>query len=263
MIVRRICRSHKKTTVFGIFTNNNTNLSVMFIKIGDIKPADYKGIKVLAAHGLHSDIFRMLNPYLKRGMHILDFGCGQGAFSQRLIDAGAIVDACDIDTDQIKAQVQRKFKLDLNKAEILNSISDKYDMVVAVEILEHLNNPWKYLSDCLSVLKEDGIIVLSTPNISSFPSRLRFFMRGTILAYEKTDLAHGHITPLSYVQLENMFNYYNIDILEKGHAGTIPFFHLFGVSTFSFFRNIILPFFYPFMTGPKKGRSLVYILRKN
>lgn len=263
MIVRRICRSHKKTMVFGIFTDNNTNLSVMFIKIGDLKPADYKGIKVLAAHGLHSDIFKILNPYLKRGMHILDFGCGQGAFSQRLIDAGTIVDACDIDTDQIKAQVQRKFKLDLNKAEILNSISDKYDMVVAVEILEHLNNPWKYLSDCLSVLKEGGIIVLSTPNISSFPSRLRFLMRGTILAYEKTDLAHGHITPLSYVQLENMFNYYNIEILEKGHAGTIPFFHLFGVSTFSFFRNIILPFLYPFMTGPKKGRSLVYILRKN
>jgi SAM-dependent methyltransferase len=233
----------KKKTVFGIFTNNNPNLSFMFIKIGDIKPPDYKGIKVLAAHGLHSDIFEILNPFLKKGMHILDFGCGQGAFSQRLIDAGMIVDACDIDTDQIKAQVHGKFKLDLNKAEILN--------------------PWKYLSDCLSVLKEGGIIVLSTPNISSFPSRLRFFMRGTLLAYEKTDLAHGHITPLSYVQLENMFSFYKMDILKKGYAGTIPFFHLFGLSTFSVFRNIFLPFFYPFMTGPKKGRSLVYILRKN
>ena len=58
----------------------------MFIKIGDIKPPDYKGIKVLAAHGLHSDIFKIVNPYLKNGMHILDFGCGEGAFSQRLID---------------------------------------------------------------------------------------------------------------------------------------------------------------------------------
>jgi hypothetical protein len=88
-------------------------------------------------------------------------------------------------------------------------------------------------------------------------------MRGTLLAYEKTDLVHGHITPLSYIQLENIFNFYNIEILRKGYAGTIPFWHLFGLSVFSFFRNIILPFFYPFMTGPKRGRSLVYILRKN
>jgi 2-polyprenyl-3-methyl-5-hydroxy-6-metoxy-1,4-benzoquinol methylase len=253
----------RKMTVFGIFANNCNNLSVMFIKIGDLKPPDYKGIKVLAAYGLHSDIFEIVNPYLKKGMNILDFGCGQGAFSQRLIDAGMIVDGCDIDTDQIKAHIHGKIKLDLNKAEVLNSIPNKYDMVVAIEILEHLNNPWKYLGDCLSVLKDGGIIVLSTPNISSFPSRLRFFMRGSLLAYEKTDLAHGHITPLSYVQLENMFNFYKIDILKKGHAGTIPFFHLFGISTFSAFRNLILPFFYPFMTGPKRGRSLVYILRKN
>ena len=252
-----------KTTVFGIFTNNSTNLPVMIIKIGDLKPPDYKGIKVLAAYGLHSDILEILKPYLKKGMHVLDFGCGQGAFSQRLIDAGMLVDGCDIDTDQIKAQVRGKFKLDLNKTEILDSISDKYDLVVAVEILEHLNNPWKYLNDCLSVLKEGGIIVLSTPNISSFPSRLRFFMRGTLLAYEKTDLVHGHITPLSYVQLENMFDFYKIEILKKGYAGTIPLIHLFGLSTFSLFRNIVLPFLYPFMAGPKRGRSLVYILRKN
>jgi len=235
----------------------------MFIKIGDIKPPDYRGIKVLASHGLHSDIFKIVNPYLKNGMHILDFGCGEGAFSQRLIDEGMIVDGCDIDTDQIKAHVHGKITLDLNKPDILNSIPEKYDMIMAVEIIEHLNNPWKYLSDCLSVLKAGGIIVLSTPNISSFPSRLRFFMRGTLLAYEKTDLVHGHITPLSYVQLENMFNFNKLEILTKGYAGTIPFIHLFGFSTFSVFRNLILPFFYPFMTGPKKGRSLVYILRKN
>ena len=235
----------------------------MFIKIGDLKPPDYNGIKVLAAHGLHSDIFEILNPYLEEGMHILDFGCGEGAFSQRLIDAGMTVDGCDINTDQIKAVVHKKITLDLNKPNILDSVSDKYDMVLAVEIIEHIENPWKYLSDCLSVLKERGIIVLSTPNISSFPSRLRLFMRGTLIGYEKADLAHGHITPLSFVQLENMFEDYKIEILQKGYAGTIPFFHLFGFSTFSFFRNVVLPVFYPFMSGPKRGRSLVYILRKN
>jgi hypothetical protein len=113
------------------------------------------------------------------------------------------------------------------------------------------------------VLKEGGIIVLSTPNISAFPSRLRFFMRGSLIAYEKTDLAHGHITPLSFVQLENMFEHFNLEVLKKDHAGPIPIFHFFGLSLFSLLRNTVLPLFYPFMSGPKKGRSLVYILKKS
>jgi 2-polyprenyl-3-methyl-5-hydroxy-6-metoxy-1,4-benzoquinol methylase len=235
----------------------------MFIKIGNLDQLEYNGIKEMAAYSLHSDVFKMLNPYLRKDMHILDFGCGQGAFSQRLVDAGMKVDACDIDTDQIKANVNKKITLDLNQRDLKNSITDKYDLIVALEIIEHLQNPWKYLSDCLELLNEGGIIVFSTPNIASFPSRLRFFMRGTLIAFEKSDLAHGHITPLSYVQLENIFNFYQLEILKKGYAGTIPLLHFFGLSTFSLLRNTFLPFFYPFMSGPKRGRALVYILKKN
>lgn len=235
----------------------------MFIKIGNLKQLEYKGIMEMAAYGLHPQVFELLKPFLKPGMQILDFGCGQGAFSQRLIDAGMIVDACDIDTDQIKAAVRNKIKLDLDKANIADSISLKYDIVIAMEIIEHLQNPWKYIEDCLSILNENGIIVLSTPNISNFASRLRFFMRGSLIAFEKPDLAHGHITPLSFIQLENMFNSYKLEILKKGFAGDVPIFHFFGLSTFSLFRNTVLPLFYPFMSGPKRGRALVYILRKN
>lgn len=234
----------------------------MFIKIGNLEQLEYKGILEMAAHGLHPQVFDLLKPFLKPGTEILDFGCGQGAFSQRLTDAGMIVDACDIDTDQIKAAVRNKIRLDLNKPDITDSISLKYDMVIALEIIEHLHNPWKYIEDCLSILKENGIIVLSTPNISNFASRLRFFMRGSLIAFEKPDLDHGHITPLSFIQLENMFGTFNLEILKKGYAGDVPLFHFFGLSTFSFFRNTVLPLLYPFMSGPKRGRALVYILRK-
>lgn len=235
----------------------------MFLKFGELKPSDYNGIRVLAAHGLHEDIFRIMRPYISAPKRILDFGCGEGAFSQRLIDAGMIVDGVDINTSQTKAAHRKRYELDLNTADVSKIVDQKYDVVVAMEILEHIHNPWKYLNDCKSVLKDGGIIILSTPNISSFPSRLRFFMRGTLIAYEKTDLIHGHITPLSFIQLENMFNNFDLKILEKGYAGPIPIFHFFGFSLFSILRNTILPLLYPFMSGPKKGRSLVYVLKKN
>lgn len=234
----------------------------MFIQIGNLKPPEYNGIQEMAAYRLHSDVFGLLEPYLKKGMHILDFGCGQGAFSQRLVDAGMIVDACDINTEQIKAKVSKKITLDLNKELDPASFSEKYDMLIALEILEHLQNPWKYLSDCKKLMNDDGLILLSTPNISNFVSRLRFFMRGSLIAFEKTDLVHGHITPLSFIQIENLCDQLGLEVLKKGNAGPVPIFHLYGLSVFSFFRNTLLPLFYPFMSGPKRGRALVYILRK-
>jgi 2-polyprenyl-3-methyl-5-hydroxy-6-metoxy-1,4-benzoquinol methylase len=235
----------------------------MFIKTGNLKQSDYKGIPEMAAYRLHSDIFVMLKPYLTGKLNILDFGCGQGAFSQRLVDLGMVVDACDINTDQVKAKVNRKIKLDLNSEIPADEFPYKYDIILALEIIEHLHNPWKYLDDCLKLLKKGGIIVLTTPNISNFISRLRFFMRGSLLAFEKTDLKHGHITPLSFVQIENMCNQFNLEILEKGFAGPIPLIHIYDLSRFSLVRNTILPLLYPFMSGPKKGRALIYILRKN
>jgi 2-polyprenyl-3-methyl-5-hydroxy-6-metoxy-1,4-benzoquinol methylase len=235
----------------------------MFIKTGSLKQSEYKGIPEMAAYKLHSDIFEMLKPYLKEKLHILDFGCGQGAFSQRLLDHGMLVDACDINTGQLKAKVIRKIELDLNNEIPPDKFPVKYDVILALEIIEHLHNPWKYLDDCLKLLKNGGIIVLTTPNISNFISRLRFLMRGSLLAFEKTDLKHGHITPLSFVQIENMCDHFKLEILEKGYAGPIPVIHIYELSRFSFLRNTILPLLYPFMSGPKKGRALVYILRKN
>ncbi|HEX2920282.1 MAG TPA: class I SAM-dependent methyltransferase [Bacteroidales bacterium] len=234
----------------------------MLIKFGDLKQAEYAGIQEMAAYNLHKDVFDILKKWIKPGMRALDFGCGQGAFSQRLVDAGLSVDVCDLNTEQIKANVKNRYKIDLNMG-VQDNIPGRYDLIVALEIIEHLHNPWMYLEDCRSLLSEGGLIILSTPNISNFVSRLRFCMRGTLLAYEKNDLAHGHITPLSYIQLENMFDFFKLRILNKGYAGTIPFFHFYGITRFTLLRNTILPLFYPFMSGPKKGRALVYLLSKD
>jgi len=207
----------------------------MLIKIGELKPPDYKGIRVMAAHGLHSEIFELMKPFLKEGMKILDFGCGEGAFSQRLIDAGMTVDGCDINTEQIKAAVSRKITLDLDREIGNQAFTEKYDLLVAMEILEHLQNPWKYVSDCMSLVKDDGIIVLSTPNISNFASRLRFFMRGSLMAFEKPDFVHGHITPLSFIQLENMFDKLGLTASERNMIPHYPVFN--GITQRSLFDN--------------------------
>jgi len=215
-----------------------------------------------AAHGLHQDVFDFVKPLLTPDLSVLDFGCGEGAFAQRLTDAGLAVDACDLDIDQIKGQVKNKIRIDLNQTAFESNFSKKYEMVFAIEIIEHLENPWKTLRDALSVVDEGGYLVLSTPNVSSFISRLRFFMRGTLLAFEKPDLAHGHITPMPFFQLEYVIKCLKLKIVKTGYGGPVPLFHFVELSRYGILRNTLLPFIYPFMSGPKQGRALIYLLQK-
>jgi 2-polyprenyl-3-methyl-5-hydroxy-6-metoxy-1,4-benzoquinol methylase len=229
---------------------------------GSLGSTYYKGMKERAAHGLHQDVFDFVKPFLKINQCVLDFGCGEGAFAQRLTDAGVMVDACDLDIEQIKAEVKTKIKIDLNKSSFSDNFQRKYEMVFAIEIIEHLENPWKTVRDAISALDDGGYLILSTPNVSSFISRLRFFMKGTLLAFEKPDLAHGHITPMPHFQLEYIFQCLNLKIVKKGFGGPVPLFHFVELSRYSILRNSILPILYPFMSGPKQGRALVYVLQK-
>lgn len=101
------------------------------------------------------------------------------------------------------------------------------------------------------LLNEGGIIILSTPNISNFASRLRFFMKGTFLAFEKNDLSHRHIKPLTTFQLEYLFNCLDLKILNKKAVGTLPIIHFTNIFRFAILRNFILPLFHPFMDVEK------------
>jgi 2-polyprenyl-3-methyl-5-hydroxy-6-metoxy-1,4-benzoquinol methylase len=235
----------------------------MLIKFGKLNQSYYKGIFEKAAFGLHSAIIKIVLPHLKPGSRVLDVGCGEGAFSQRLIDQGMTVDVCDIDIDQVKATPNQKIKIDINRQDFSSHFSQKYNAAFGIEIIEHIESPWKFVRDLISVIEDDGLLVISTPNVSSFPSRLRFLMKGRLLAFEKNDLAHGHITPMPYFQLEHIFSECGLSIISKGHGGVIPFFHFADLSRFSLLRNTILPLMYPLMGGPKKGRALIYVLKKS
>ena len=235
----------------------------MIIKFGSLKQKRYKGILEKANHSLHEDVFSMMIDFVNPNSRILDFGCGEGAFSQRLKDFGCHVDACDIDETSFKANVDHFINLDLNREHISDNFDCKYDVVVALEVIEHLENPWKFIRDMKSLLTPNGVIVLSTPNISNFASRLRFMMRGTFLSFEQASFNYGHITPIPSLQLEYIFKQCGLSILNKKAAGILPLFHFENISCFALFRNIIMPILYPVLSGDKKGWCNAYVLKES
>lgn len=116
-------------------------------------------------------VFEFLNDDLS-GKKILDVGCGLGFFSKALIDRGAEVTSFDLG----KNLVAKTVKLCGSKGVVGDVLSieqyfkeNEFDIVVSSECIEHTPNPTIAIEKMIYVLKKDGILSLSTPNLLWWP----------------------------------------------------------------------------------------------
>ncbi len=102
------------------------------------------------------------------GKKILDVGCGAGLLCEPLSRMGGDVTGVDaapqnIATAQAHAQ---NMALDINyyAGELKQQGLGKFDIVCAMEVIEHVNDPAAFLSLLIAHMKDDGLLLLSTPN---------------------------------------------------------------------------------------------------
>jgi len=126
---------------------------------------------------------------------MLDAGTGVGTLAYIFRKLGWNVIACDIDETYYKGG--HFLKLDLNQT--LPFKDETFDAVVCKHVIEHLENPYHILREFYRVLKKEGILVFSTPNITSISSRLLFMRTGNLLYFENRWSTHK--TPLHYAQI--------------------------------------------------------------
>jgi amino acid adenylation domain-containing protein len=91
---------------------------------------------------------------------------------------------------------------------------------VAIEIIEHLENPAHFLRQLRKMLVPDGIIFLTSPNTHNAFSKALFVTHGLFLEFMDQDYArYGHITPLGLWQLRKIYERVRLDLLEEGSTG--------------------------------------------
>lgn len=102
---------------------------------------------------------------------VLEIGAGPGSITRHLQGAGnCSVTAMEIDAEAIKKLspfCERVYQTDLNDAawpEVLVCV-EKFDVVVAADVLEHLYDPWTTLKAMGGLLNSDGYIVISLPHV--------------------------------------------------------------------------------------------------
>lgn len=221
----------------------------------------YKDILIHADKKLHNDAINLFNKYILKGSTVLDIGAGAGAFSLRLFDNGYKVSALDINPEEWKLKEIEFLELDINKG-ISNSVNKTFDSACCLEVIEHIENPWELLRDIRKIVKEDGYLLLSTPNITSFWSRMYFLRKGYFHQFMPYDVDYGHINPITIHELQLIAKNTGWEVCEIIPSGYLP---IFDFSEFKFkliFSNMFRGLFYILSSGFKKGWCLIAVLRK-
>lgn len=113
---------------------------------------------------------------IKSGAIVLDAPCGAGTLALDLADRGFDVFGADVETSAEGLPGVKFRRTDLEGA--LPWPDAHFDAVFSVEGFEHLENGFHLLREFSRVLKPGGILLLTTPNIVSLRSRVRFLGSG-------------------------------------------------------------------------------------
>jgi 2-polyprenyl-6-hydroxyphenyl methylase/3-demethylubiquinone-9 3-methyltransferase len=105
-----------------------------------------------------------------KGLRILDIGCGGGLLSEPMARLGADVVGADaaprnIPVAQVHAE-QSGLEIDYRciTAEELAAAGEQFDVVLNMEVVEHVADPLGYLTACQELLRLGGLMVCSTIN---------------------------------------------------------------------------------------------------
>ncbi|WP_411838428.1 bifunctional 2-polyprenyl-6-hydroxyphenol methylase/3-demethylubiquinol 3-O-methyltransferase UbiG [Paracoccus sp. ME4] len=111
---------------------------------------------------------RSLRPFA--GLEVLDIGCGGGLASEPMARLGATVtgaDATEVNIAVARAHAARQgLEIDYRAttAEALLTTEARFDVVLALEIVEHVADPASFVATCRELLKPGGLLILTTLN---------------------------------------------------------------------------------------------------
>ena len=223
---------------FSLLSNQWWNKSGPFSALHKMSNARIEFIKISAT--------RILNHL--NGIKCLDVGCGGGILSERLARLGATVTGIDASENAIKIanehSIKSRLKINyrcMSTGDLLNSnkkFLNNFDLVIASEVIEHVNNRNLFLSDISNLCRSGGIIIFTTINKSFMGIFLAKFLAESILKTLPRD-THDPEKFISPKQLSLEASKHNI-ILDN-FTGFIPTFKVKEISKKQFGDFVLTP----------------------
>lgn len=237
----------------------------MNIFLGAKSPRFYKDLLIKADLGLHDQIAEVVGKKAPGGSLVLDFGAGEGALSERLFDMGYKVIAADKDAGNFKSKNCDFFSINFDQPDEVDIFVQKhanlFDVVLGVEVIEHVQDQWKYIRQLMAMVKPGGIVLITTPNTTSWLSRIVFLLTGRFHQFADADLNYGHINPVSPWEMDLIMKDAGATNIEIRSAGTLPPVYI-TRSPKLLLINILALLLRPFSSGVLDGWCIMAIAQK-
>ncbi len=115
----------------------------------------------------------VMNLHATRMGKLLDVGCGSGRFLAWMKDLGWEVMGTKPDSEAVKV-AREKFHIDVHHGTLEEARfpDESADVITLIHVIEHLSDPVNTLKECKRVLKNNGRIIVLTPNVNSLTHKV-------------------------------------------------------------------------------------------
>jgi 2-polyprenyl-3-methyl-5-hydroxy-6-metoxy-1,4-benzoquinol methylase len=139
---------------------------------------NYKGLEMIASPQIHECVSGLVDQLLPKGSSVLDLGTGSGAMCLRLQDMGFSPTGSDLVSENFRLHGKTGFIIANIIEPLPPEMLQRFDCIVATELIEHLENPRHFIRQCHRALKPGGVLILTTPNIGSPISIAQYIRTG-------------------------------------------------------------------------------------
>jgi SAM-dependent methyltransferase len=217
----------------------------------------YGGLRIQADVEVHRFVSAYASNNVGAGKSALDLASGNGALGQQLLDAGLDI-ACTSWDGQCQLPVP-VYPLNLDHAFTPESVGGRcYDLVCAVEIIEHVENPAGFLRSCAAVLAPGGRLIVSTPNVESAAARLQWLVHGYPQIFSAEEVSgNRHISMMWRQGIDYLVREAGLVLEEKHLLGPV-----WGAGRPSLPKRAVYALMQRLLPGDPAGNSRLYVMRK-
>ena len=141
------------------------------------------------------------------GMKFIEIGCGRGDFLKGFQKLG--LDVCGFDISEEAVEFNQGIEIKIGSAENLLPYEDNtFDIIYSKSLIEHLNNPDKYIKEAYRILKPGGILLTLVPD---WEANYRTYFDD-----------YTHRTPFTVVSLKDIYKMFNLKNVEVVRFRQLP-----------------------------------------
>jgi 2-polyprenyl-3-methyl-5-hydroxy-6-metoxy-1,4-benzoquinol methylase len=206
---------------------------------------------------------KLLKKHLKRknqqiaGKKVLDIGCFTGNFLRILKDQGADVYGLELQAEAVQIANQslngRVYKADLLKNDFPQI---EYDVITMLGLIEHVTDPIAFIKRAVALLKNDGLLMIQTPDSASWLARISgkhwppYAPIEHIHLFSKKSLRNV-LRDLGFTQIKfyRHVKFLPVDYVYQNLRNFGPEFHRFFGGTYKLTPNFIKQLSLPFYAG--------------